>query len=191
MITDLHSHFNKVADIPQDDWDNFEKGLQLKKYSAEDIFLKEGQVSECIGFVSKGIFRMYYRSERKDVNYNFFAEGQFVVDYESYLRNKPTTFVIQALEDSEIYTFSKVHFLNQFQNSHAWERFGRLITEYAFLKSRDRIKEMLFMNAEQRYLKFTDQYKGLYDRLPLYHIASYLGIDAASLSRIRKTLAKK
>lgn len=191
MECSLHDLFNRITDIPPDDWSRFEERLQFKEYSANDLFLKEGQVSGSIGIVTKGLFRMYSVTEKKEINYNFFSEGQFVVDYESYLKGRPSSFMIQALEDSELYVFSKEHILQQFRESHAWERFGRLITEQVFLKSRGRIKEMLFMDAEQRYLKFIEQYKGLYERLPLYHIASYLGIDATSLSRIRKILAQK
>lgn len=191
MTTHLHNIFNQVTKIPEDDWKEFEKGLNFKKYKAQAFFLKEDQVSENIGVVVKGVFRMYAETAKKELNYNFFAEGQFVVDYESHLNNRPSSFFIQALEDSEIYWFSREHILAQYKRSHAWERFGRLITEQVFLKGRGRLKEMLFMDAEQRYLAFIKQYKGLYERLPLFHIASYLGIDATSLSRIRKGLLKK
>ncbi len=191
MYSELHQLFNKVTEIPADDWEYFALGLQHKRYAKGAYFLKQGKVSGQIAFVTKGVFRLYTATEKKELNYNFFAEGQFAVDYESFLKGRAGTFSIQALEDCEVYVFSKVHLLEQYSSSHAWERFGRLAGEQAFLKSRERLKELLYLSAEERYLQFMKQYKNLYNRLPLYHIASYLGLDVTSLSRIRRGIGKK
>ena len=182
----LYQMFNGISELPMVDWERFQEDLKYKKYSKGEFFLKKGKMSTEIAFIIKGVFRLYSSNEKKELNYNFFAEGQFAVDYESYLRNEPSAFSIQALEDCEVYVFTKAHLLKQYNISHAWEKFGRIISEQVFLKSRDRLKELMFMSAEERYLKFVRNNKVLHNRLPLYHIASYLVVDPTSLSRIRK-----
>lgn len=186
----LHQLFSRITPLPAADWARFEAGLEIKRYAKGELFLKKGKISNRIGFVNKGVFRLYSCVEEKELNYNFFAEGQFVVDYESFLRDKPSSFSIQALEDCEIYSFSKAHLLKQYKASHAWERFGRIVSEEVFLKSRDRLKELLYMTAKQRYLQFLKEHKSLYNRLTLYHIASYLKLDVTSLSRIRREISE-
>ncbi len=44
--------------------------------------------------------------------------------------------------------------------------------------------------GRERYLKFVKRYKHMIDRIPLYHIASRIGVTATQLSRIRKDLKK-
>ena len=66
-----------------------------------------------------------------------------------------------------------------------WERLGRLLTEQLYIKKEQREAEFLLDDAPTRYRNFQKQYPGLEDRLPQYHVASYLGITPVALSRIR------
>ena len=45
---------------------------------------------------------------------------------------------------------------------------------------------LLTCNAEQRYQWLLDNEPDLTQRVPQFHIASYLGIDAVSLSRLKR-----
>ena len=54
-----------------------------------------------------------------------------------------------------------------------------------------RINQLLGATAEKRYLEFVKTYPSLYQRVPQWMIASYLGITPEGLSRVRKELTKK
>ena len=71
------------------------------------------------------------------------------------------------------------------------ERYGRLIAEYVLTVQTDRVESLLFETAEERYLNFIDQNPDLVNRISLTHLATYLGIERQSLSRIRSKIAKK
>jgi hypothetical protein len=58
-------------------------------------------------------------------------------------------------------------------------------------KSSDRVRSFVLMNAEERYLKFINDFPDLSNRVPDKYIAHVLGITPVSLSRIRKRLASK
>jgi CRP-like cAMP-binding protein len=47
------------------------------------------------------------------------------------------------------------------------------------------------MDGEQRYLDLIKNQPQIFERIPLYHIASYLGLERESLSRLRKKVAGK
>jgi hypothetical protein len=51
-----------------------------------------------------------------------------------------------------------------------------------------RLKKSALMDVQERYIDFCRQYPHLQDRIDLQYIASYIGIRAASLSRIRKRI---
>jgi CRP-like cAMP-binding protein len=191
MQTEVHSTFNKISEIPDKDWGLFEQGIQFKEFEKGDYFVHTGQVTDKIGFIKKGLFRIFYLSEAKEINYYFFFENEFVTDYISLLTQQPSLFEIQAMEKSEIFLFNKTHLENCYKQSWAWDRFGRKIAEYVFLLSQKRIQDFMFLDAEKRYLKLISEQPNIFERIPLYHIASYLGIDPTSLSRIRKEISEK
>ncbi len=53
------------------------------------------------------------------------------------------------------------------------------------------LQEIQTETAENRYIKLLESNPALLQRVPLKYLASYLGIAAQSLSRIRKKLAKQ
>jgi CRP/FNR family transcriptional regulator len=185
------SYLKHVSFLTDKDCDLFEPHLATKRYKAKDHFLREGGTCKEIGFINKGCFRTYYLANGEEVNTQFVFENEFVTDYDSFLNNKPSRYYIQALEDSEIIVFNLSAMISAYNLSHNWERFGRIIAEHSYIKTTERVESFLFLNGEQRYLDLLEKQAHLFDRIPLYHIASYLGLKRESLSRLRKKIAEK
>ncbi len=74
---------------------------------------------------------------------------------------------------------------------HDLERLARKIAEYYFLEKERKELEMALQDATQRYFNFREQFPTLEQLIPQYHIASYLGISATQLSRIRRKLTNQ
>jgi CRP-like cAMP-binding protein len=142
-----------------------------------------------MGFINSGSFRIYYLADDKEINTHFSFENEFVVDYDSFLQQKPSRYFIQALEDSEIVTFSLKTLQDAYNSSANWQRFGRMMAEHAYMATTKRVESFLFMDGEQRYRHLIETEPHIFDRVPLYHIASYIGLERESLSRLRKKIA--
>lgn len=177
--------------LTEKDCSLFEPYLSVKKYKAKDIFLTEGKICTEIGFINKGCFRTYYLSDGKEINTHFAFENEFVTDYDSFLQEKPSRYFIQALEDAEIVTFTLPALQNGYNQSQNWERFGRIVAEQSYKLTTRRVESFLFLDGEQRYLDLLKNQPRILERIPLYHIASYLGLERESLSRLRKKIAGK
>ena len=95
------------------------------------------------------------------------------------------------MEDAEVITFSQEVLLANYNKSKNWERFGRIMAEACYKKMNDRMESFLFLNGEQRYKLLVKNEPHILDRVPLYHIASYLGLERESLSRLRKKTASQ
>ncbi len=65
------------------------------------------------------------------------------------------------------------------------------MAEFSYKITTQRVESFLFMNGKERYLNLLETEPHLVDRVPLYHIASYLGIERESLSRLRKKIVSK
>lgn len=181
----------QISFLTDEDCQLFEPHLETKILKAKDFFLTEGKICKEIGFVNHGAFRRFYLSEGKEINMQFVFEQEFVVDYDSFLDGKPTKYFIQAIEDTEIVIFNLNALHHAYQISHSWERFGRMMAEVSFKITTERVESFLFMNGEQRYLNLLKKQPEIFERFPLYHIASYLGLERESLSRLRNKIAKR
>jgi CRP-like cAMP-binding protein len=124
-------------------------------------------------------------------NFFFFSENQFVVSFRSLITRYPCYYYIEAMEDSEIICISYEHLMGLYQSHTNWGTFGRLLAELFFNYSQGRTEEFLFNSPEERYLKLLKDSPNIVERIPAYHIASYLGITNPSLSRIRKRIQAK
>jgi CRP/FNR family transcriptional regulator len=152
--------------------------------------LKENQIVNEIAFIEKGVLRLYYLSDGKEINNHFFLENDYAVSYLDFLKNRPSRYYIQALDDCELLTFNAESLQIAYDSSKNWERFGRIIAESVYAIATNRFESFLFLSAKERYLQMLNDYPKFIQRIPLYHLASYLGIERESLSRIRKEIAK-
>jgi CRP/FNR family transcriptional regulator, anaerobic regulatory protein len=184
----LKTAVRKFTEIPDDDFSHFKTCFQQKYYKKNENFVIEGQLSREIGFINSGLFRMYYLQEGKEINTHFFFENDFAVSYPSFLLQQPSKYYVQAMEESEIISIHYDHLQAAYSSSHHWERFGRKVAECCFMECNSRTESFLFMTGEQRYLSLLENHPRIFDRIPLYHIASYLGIERESLSRLRRKI---
>jgi CRP-like cAMP-binding protein len=191
-IVDYQQAVKRIAPVITDaDCEMFLPYLKVKQYTKGEFFVAEGQISNEIGFINNGSFRLYYLLDGKEVNANFFFEKEFVVEYQSFLLQHSSRYYIQALEDSEVITFTAAALHNAYDVSHSWERFGRIIAEKLFIDATQRGEEFLFLTGEQRYKNLLKKHPKVFERVPLYHIASFLGVERESLSRLRRKILKR
>ena len=187
----LKKWLTQFSFLTEKDCSLFEPFLKTKQLKAKDYFLTEGKICQEIGFVNKGCFRTYYLVDGKEINTHFTFENEFVTDYDRFLQSKPSRYFIQELEDAEIVTFNLSALQNAYNQSQNWERFGRMIAEQYYKLTTQRVESFLFLDGEQRYLDLLKNQPHIFNRIPLYHIASYLGLERESLSRLRKKVAGK
>jgi len=186
----LRQHLiNFAALTPKDITDSWTywKNRKIRK---GDFFNMQNVVCNDLGLVVKGIFRIYYNDPVTDEEKNifFFSENQFIVSFRSFITRYPCAYFVEALEDSEI-IYITYRDLSSLYDSHPnWSKFGRLLAELFFNYSQARTEEFLFYSPEKRYIKLLEEHSNIVNRIPAYHISSYLGITNPSLSRIRKRI---
>jgi CRP-like cAMP-binding protein len=101
---------------------------------------------------------------------------------------EPCSFFIQALERTDTIVLPN-RLLNELYDRHVcWERFGRKMAEHLVIIKEAREKELLLDSLEVRYQRFLKEFPSLVDRIPQYHIASYLGVTDVALSRLRQKI---
>ena len=156
-----------------------------------DYFVQSGQVCQQVGFIHSGLVRYFVNQDGDEKIYDFGLENDFVCDYESFLPQRPCQRAIQAIEDSSLWVISWANLQRLFAELTHGERFGRVAIEKIFVKTIRQLVSLYTDSPELRYQAFLDEYPTLSNRITQYHIASYVGVQPQSLSRIRARWAGK
>lgn len=158
-----------------------------KHLKSGDYFIRAGEIPNKLAFVVNGLFRYVYLTEKGQVfTKGLMAEGVFISSYSAMISGSESHFFIEALEDAEIFEIPYSKWKTLLKSDKFWSEFLLGFIEKGFTKKEKRERDLLLLDAETRYLNFLKEYPGMYDRIPQTIIASYLGIQPESLSRIRK-----
>jgi len=165
--------------------------LITKNFKKGDFLIKEGQIKQLCCFVLKGCLREYYIVDGEEKTTQFYTEGQPVIPHEGSASMTPSKLYITFVEDSVAIVGSKIddkEFKIEFPRINDMSDKSM---EKEWASSQEHFANFIIKSPEERYLYLVQTLPDLIDRVPQYHLASYLGIKPESLSRIRKRIMNK
>ncbi|MCF6402724.1 Crp/Fnr family transcriptional regulator [Chitinophaga filiformis] len=171
-----------------DNWHLFEPLLQPVEFSSGSFLAHAGRVSSAIYFILSGIVRVFTVHQDKEVSLDFAFPGQFSTAYASFITQQPSIVSLQAITPVNGFAFYYADLQELYKRSHAAEHTGRLLAEYQYVRKYHRELAFLQYSAKERYLQLLAEHPQVVQQIPVKYIASYLGIEPESLSRIRRGL---
>jgi CRP-like cAMP-binding protein len=152
---------------------------------------RSGNTYKKLYFIEKGLARLYYSREGKDITGWFSKEGDFITANDSFFQKKPSLLNLEFIEDSIVYSITVEEIERLFDKYHQFERFGRILTYQLLGDLSEKMYSILFQSAEKRYQLLMTHDPEIVVRAPLGDIATFLGISQETLSRIRGQMAGK
>jgi CRP-like cAMP-binding protein len=184
--------FNKKIALTPEEQDLIKKYLTPKKLRKKQYLLQEGDVCKFIAFVEKGALRQYSLDENGNERIIQFAlEGWTISDLYSFLTGETATYHIDALEDSELVLISKAAHEELLQKVAKYETYTRLKITGAYIAMQKRLTSIISSPLEERYSSFIALYPDIVQRVPQHMIASYMGLQPETLSRIRRRISSR
>ncbi len=162
----------------------------IKEFKKNDILLKEGQYAKECYFVLNGCLRSYYLIDNEEKTTAFFVEKDPITPV-SYTLDEPSKYYISCLENAIVTVGNKSQTKNLLKEHPEINQLFININEEQLASNRESLDSYINLSPEDRYRKLVDERPGLIQRVPQYHLASYLGIQPQSLSRIKKRMSKK
>jgi len=191
-MNELKDYFNAISKFEESTWDKILPYFKEERLLKNEYFAKENKTARQIAFLKTGVVRAFFiNQEGKDYNKQFFVGQSIIGAYTSLLTGNVNLIAQQALTDCVIYTCDYASLTKLYDEYPDVERFARKIAEYYFLEKEKKEIEIVLLDASQRYILFKKEFPTLEQLIPQFHIASYLGISATQLSRIRKQFASK
>lgn len=177
----------EYAFIPDTEWQKLKEKLQCVYLKKNAFFIVTGEIPDKIGFIVKGLFRIFYLTESgNDITLVFRDENKFLAAYSAYLEGVKSKYSFQALEDSLLLYISLDDYIELALDHICWQIIMQKYSQLLFVEKEKRETELLCDDAQTRYNHFINNSTSLANRISQYHIASYLGIKPETLSRIRK-----
>ncbi|HYG02949.1 MAG TPA: Crp/Fnr family transcriptional regulator [Chryseosolibacter sp.] len=190
MINDLRHYLSQLIDVSDEEMNEFQRMEVIASYSKDTVLLREGEVSNKSYFVLKGCLRVYYLVDGEERTTAFYTERQAITP-QCVVDGKPSAYHLVCVEDSVLVAATpemENHFFTKFPK---FETLCRVMAEKMLAVNQLSFDKYMISSPEERYLHLLETNKDLVNRVPQYHLASYIGIKPESLSRIRKRLAKK
>jgi CRP/FNR family transcriptional regulator, anaerobic regulatory protein len=185
MGDELKLFFEKQVPLGEQAWKDLQKDIEVRDLKRKEHFLHQGDICKHLGFIVKGYVRLYFLKDGDEITKDFNFENSFCGSYASFSLQQPSRFNIVAMEKLKLYTLGRKDLFRLFDKHPSLQKLGRLSMEHMFIRKEMREASFLLDSAEQRYQDLLLQYPKITQRVPLKYLASYLGITAETLSRIR------
>ena len=159
--------------------------MQKNHYAKGHVLVPLGGICRYVYYIEKGLSRTFYIKDGKDITEKFCTENSFTCSMPASITNVPDNRQIELLEPSIIWSMPYTELEKLYDDYHDIERMGRFVVTNELIHMHQRLSDLQFRSAEERYNNLLQKNPDLLQRVSLGLISSYLGITQETLSRIR------
>lgn len=188
MDNKLLKYFLKIHPLSGEEIDAIDETMTMQHFKKNTVLLKEGQTSTEVYFVLEGIIRQYYLMDGEEKTTDFFADEQWVISLNGIHPNSPSKHYLECCTDCSVLIGNSEKGEALY---HKYPNLGivsRKLMENVFAAQQARMEAFTINSPIIRYQNLLQSRPDLFQRIPQYQIASYIGVTPESLSRIRKRL---
>jgi CRP-like cAMP-binding protein len=188
-MENLKETLEKLFTLNDSEWKFISESLIEKHVKPKEQLIKSGQIAPAIFLIKNGLLRVYHLLNGKEISTYFSCDEQFISTYTSFVTQKPSFEILEAIEESTVYSISYKTLEQLYKMDSKFEKLGRFIAEQNYLCISNRTLIMQTKTAKEKYLDFiATTPKRIVQQVPQHQIASFLGIAPESLSRVRKEI---
>lgn len=181
---DLLNLLRSIYNIDHETYDVLEAEFITRTFSKGSYLLKPGEIQRNFYFVIKGVQMAYFDTGEKEYVLNFMYAPFPCAVPGSFMLQKPSTYYLKCLSESEFYIISYNSLQKLFDKCPKIERLFRKMTELLLIGTINRQIELYSLTIEEQFKVFTQRSPGLMQQIPHKYIASYLGINHTNFSKL-------
>lgn len=187
----LVQFMSQLTTLSEDESLAIQESFPIKKFEKNHLLLKEGMIAQNAFFVIKGCIREYELIDGEEKTTAFYTENQSAVNFNSQANQSPSSKYFECAEETTVAILNGAKEKALYQKYPRFESFCRQGMEQMMGTQQEALAKFIVSGPKERYLQLLNERPELFNRVPQYQIASYLGIKPETLSRIRKKITKK
>lgn len=192
MFAEFEKYIREQASLTDDDIKLFRETAVERTLRRKDVLLHAGDICRYKTFVSKGLLRTYRTTgDGSEHIMQFSPENSWITDPESFVNLTPSVYNMDVLERCELVMWTKKDFNYLLDHVPGLRAYSDRLISGNLLRTRERVFSAISSNAEEKYDDFVKTYPGIFTRVPLHMVASFLGVSRETLSRIRHAQVKQ
>lgn len=160
--------------------------FRFKEYAKNEYLLMAGQIANKLFFIEEGSVILGNETEDQFITRHVAKEKEFITSLESFSKQNSTTEFLKATEQSQVYFILKKDFDAVLKSYPPLEKFYEQFIFDTLIKCQQRIRDLISLDAKAYYKDIMQKNPDYLQRIPQYDLASYMGIEPQSLSRLRK-----
>lgn len=191
MIETFRNFIEQYVQLSHDEWETIKYEFEQHVFQKNEVILEEGNVCRYFYFLEQGLIRFYCNNDGADITMSFAIAPYCFTSKVSFRNQSPANEGIQALDKTIVWKINYQQY-KELEKINAWNVFMRKLLNEIQEYTEKRMLESKIYTAEKNYENLLQQYPAdLIQKLPLKHLASFLGVAPQSLSRIRNNIHNK
>jgi len=191
MRKKLLDYFLRIMPLTEEEVNALLETMTIKQFKKGSVLLKEGEISAEVYFVLEGCVCQYCIIDGEEKTNNFFTEEQWVVSINNFSNLAPSNYFLECCIDSTLVVGNREKEDDLYKQFPKFEAVSREVMRQVFMNQQEILSSHINETPEQRYLKLLNSRPDLFQKIPQYKIASYIGVKPETLSRIRKRIHKQ
>ena len=189
-MSELHNYFSSLDCFTFEQVNSLSRLFKKQEIKKNETLVNINEMWNKVVFIEQGLLRLYYLTpEGKEFNKGFFADNDLVWPMSPIAREEPSRFTICSLENCQLMVAPFKPFENLIQDMGKWPEFSLPYVENLLNLKIRREAQFLLNDATSRYRQIQSEMRDYINRIPDYHIASYLGITHIAFSRLKNQLS--
>lgn len=185
----IKTAFDQYFEVPLEVWDVFVARGEAIETVKDQILKRQDETEQYLYFILQGAGGIFLWNNNNYICTDLCYKNEFFGDYMSFLNGQASRLEVMVFEDTDLFRISKSQFLELGYNP-LGDKISRFASEALFMHKQQQQIDILTKTAKERYIELQSKQPDMLQCTPQKHIASYLGITAQSLSRIRSELTK-
>ena len=191
MFYKFLDHIEKQVILNNTEINNLRDHVKIKFYKKNETILSAGATMRNMFYVLNGCVRIYYNMNGKDKTAFFYSEGDFIWNGKSSINQIPSQKNYEAIEDTVLVQINKKVAHELKKTSVNFALIARHAIEQELIDHQQLIEYFITLSPEERFIRLLETNKSLFQRVPQQYIASYIGVSAETLSRIKRRVHNK
>jgi len=191
MTEQFFTYTDKFVSFTQADKELLTSALTFRQVKTKTELVSYEKRTDELFFLLKGCLRKYYVKDGEQITIYITTENSFIGAFDSFNTGMPSKETIETLEPAELLVLNKKDLLRLYKEIPLMNEFVRKSLEQTLIQFQQALTSFILDSPEERYAKLLSQNPEILQRVPQHMLATYLGITATSLSRIRKRIVEK